>query len=141
MEANHHARQKYTKVGSKKTSAVCKAGKANLPPVFILLPSHFKDSFGKMHRPDTCPTPLMSHKSRTPLVHHLILFLFHRFEAWSHRPPSQAPGLGSFLADAIPSHVDFRQSLVDFQCFGKGLWTKTMANHVKHGNLQGDLRH
>ena len=45
-------------------------------PLFILFPSHFNDSFGNMHRPDTCPTALKSHKSRTPLVHHFIPFYF-----------------------------------------------------------------
>ena len=44
--------------------------------LFILSPSYFNDSLGKMHRPDTCPTALKSHKSRTPLVHHLVPFYF-----------------------------------------------------------------
>ena len=44
--------------------------------LFILFPFHFNDFFGKMHRPGTCPTALKSHKSRTPLVHHLIPFYF-----------------------------------------------------------------
>ena len=35
-------------------------------------------------------------------------------ETWSHRPTSQAPGLGSFLANVIPSQVNVRQSFVDF---------------------------
>ena len=58
-----------------------------------------------------------------------------------HRPPCQAPGLGSFIANFIVPQVDLRKSLVDLQCFGKGLWTKTMANHEKSENLQIDLRH
>ena len=47
-------------------------------PLFILFPSHFNDSSfkEKMHRPDTCPTPLKSHKSQTSLVHHLTPFYF-----------------------------------------------------------------
>ena len=54
--------------------------------------------------------------------------LFDRFEAWSHRPLCQAPGLGSFLANVIASQVNVRNRRVDFQCFGKGLCTKTMSN-------------
>ena len=50
-------------------------------------------------------------------------------------------GLGSFIANAILSQVDVRNALVGFQYFGKRLWTKTMAHHVKPENLQGDLRH
>ena len=45
-------------------------------PLFVLFPSYFNDSFGNMHRPDTCPTVLKSHKSGTLLVHHLIPFYF-----------------------------------------------------------------
>ena len=56
--------------------------------------------------------------------------LFHRFEAWSHRPPCQAPGLGSFIANFIPFQVEVRNGHVHFQCFGKVLWTK-MGNHMK----------
>ena len=67
--------------------------------------------------------------------------VFHHFKPWSHRPPCQAPGLCSFITNKIVPQVDFRHSFVDFQCFGKGLWTKTMANHVKPENLQGDLWH
>ena len=67
--------------------------------------------------------------------------LFHRFEAGSHRPPCQAPGLGSFIANVVLSQVNVHNGLVDCQCFGKGLRTKTMANHAKPENLQGDLRH
>ena len=66
---------------------------------------------------------------------------FHRFEARSHRTPRQAPGLGSFLAKCVVPQVDVRNCLVGFQCFCKGLGAKTMANHVKSENLQGDLRH
>ena len=42
-------------------------------------------------------------------------------EAWSHRPPCQAPGLCSFLANFIALQVNVRNRRVDFQCFGKGL--------------------
>ena len=84
-------------------------------PLFILFPSHFNDCFlWKIHWP--CPTALKSHKSRTPLEHH--------FFPWSTDPPCQAPGLGSFLAKCVVPQVDVRNRLVDFQCFGKGLWTK-----------------
>ena len=78
----------------------------------------------------------MCQKSRTPLVH--SIFLYHS-ETWSHKPASQAPGLGSFIANCIVWQVNVRKSLVDFQCFGKGLWTKTMSIHVKPENLQGNL--
>ena len=54
-------------------------------------------------------------------------------------PPCQAPGLCSFIADFIVSQVNLRQRFVDFQCFGKGLWTTRMANHVKPENLQSNL--
>ena len=69
--------------------------------------------------------------------------LFHHFKTCSHRPPCQAPGLGSFLANVIQSKVNVRQRFVDFQCFCEGLWTKTMANHAKHENhekFKRDLR-
>ena len=73
---------------------------------------------------NTCPTPLMSQKfsnsTGTPLD---SIFLYHS-ETWSHNPASQAPGLGSFRANVIVSQVNVLQSLVDFECFGKGLWTK-----------------
>ena len=68
-----------------------------------------------MHRPDTCPTAL-----GTPLDSILV----HRLEVWRRRPASQAPGLCSFLAKFIMSQVDAPHTFVDFQCFGKGLWTK-----------------
>ena len=42
----------------------------------VSIPFQWHDSFGNMHRPDTCPTALKSHKSRTPLVHHFIPFYF-----------------------------------------------------------------
>ena len=48
----------------------------------------------------------------------------------------QAPGNGSFLENVIVWQVYVRNRLVHFQCFGKGLWTKTMANHAKAENLQ-----
>ena len=89
------------------------------------------------HLSNSTKVSQVSNTTGTPLDS----ILFHRFEAWSHRPPCQAPGLDSFLANFIAFQVDVRQSLVDFQCFGKGLWTKTMANNVKPENLQGDLRH
>ena len=41
--------------------------------LLTLLPSHFNDSFGQMRRPDTCPTALKSHKSRTPPLHHYLI--------------------------------------------------------------------
>ena len=113
-------------------------------PLFILFPSQFNYSSGEMGRPDTCPTALKSHKSPTPLVHHLIhliLFYFNVSRPGATDPLCQAPGLCSFLANFIATQIDVRNRLVDFQCFGKGLWTRTMANHVKPENLQGDLRH
>ena len=56
--------------------------------------------------------------------------LFHQFEAWSHRPSSQAPGLRSFVANVIEFQVEVRHRLIDFQRFGKGLWTKMMSNQT-----------
>ena len=47
----------------------------------------------------------------------------------------QAPGNGSFLENVIVWQVYVRNRLVHFQCFGKGLWTKTMANHAKAENF------
>ena len=73
---------------------------------------------------NTTKVSQVSNTTGTPLDS----ILFHRFEVWSHRPPCQAPGLGSFLANFIVVQVDVRNCLVDFQCFGKGLWTKTMSN-------------
>ena len=94
-----------------------------------------------MHRPDTCLTALKSHKSRAPLIHHLTPFYFAVSRPGATDLPSQAPGLGSFNANFTPAQVNVRNCLVDLQCFGKGLWTKTMSNHLKHENLQSDLRH
>ena len=76
------------------------------------------------HLSNSTKVSQVSNTTGTPL--HSILF--HRCEAWSHRPPCQAPGLGSFRANAVPLQVDCRDSLVDFKCFRKGLWTKTMSN-------------
>ena len=53
----------------------------------------------------------------------------HCFAAWSHTHPCQAPGLGVFNANVIAFQVDVPDRLVDFQFFGKGLWTKTMATN------------
>ena len=109
----------------------------------ILLPSNFQDSFGKImkdpHAPQLSNTTELSQVSTTTGTP-LDSILFHHFKTWSHRPPSHAPGLGSSVANFIVCQADVRNCLVDFQCFGKGLWTKTMANHLKHENLQGDLR-
>ena len=44
--------------------------------------------------------------------------------------PCQAPGLDSYLTNEVIVQVDVRKHFVDLQCFGKGLWTKTMSNHV-----------
>ena len=89
------------------------------------------------HPSNSTKVSQVSSTTGTPL--HSILF--HCFEAWSHKPLCQAPGLGSFIANIIESQVDVCNRVVDFQCFGKGLWTKTVANHAKPENLQGDLRH
>ena len=79
-------------------------------------PEHVSNSTRVSQVSNTTGTPLDS-----------ILFL--RFEAWSHRPPCQAPGLGSFLANYISvAQVDCRNRPVDFQCFGQGLCTNTMIN-------------
>ena len=89
------------------------------------------------HLSNSTKVSQVSNTTGTPLGS----ILFHRFEAWSPRPPCQAPGLGSFIVNFVVPQVDVRHRLVDFQCFGKGLWTKPMAHHVKPENLQGDLRH
>ena len=44
-----------------------------------------------------------------------------------HRPLCQAPGLGSFIANAIDMQGNVSNRLVDFQCFRKGLWTKNVG--------------
>ena len=76
------------------------------------------------HLPNRTKVSQVSNNTGTPLGS----ILLHRFEAWSHRPPCQAPGLGSFVVNLIAFQVDVPHTFVDFQCFGKGLWTKTMAN-------------
>ena len=100
-------------------------------------PSHFhlvsipfqwlfwKDALAQ-HLSNNTKVSQVSNTTGTPLDS----ILFHRFEAWSHRPPCQAPGLGSFLANSIVGQVHVRNGLVDFQCFGKGLWKKTMSNQT-----------
>ena len=40
-----------------------------------------------MHSPDTCPTALKFHKSRTPLVHHLIPFYRAKHQAFAPSLP------------------------------------------------------
>ena len=111
----------------------------------IFLPSHFRDSWKDpvAQHPNTW-APVQQHHTKVSQVSNptgtpLDSNLFHRFEAWSHKPPCQAPGLCSFLANSIALQVNVRQRFVDFQCFSKGLWTKPMANHVKPENLQGNL--
>ena len=76
------------------------------------------------HPSNSTKVSQVSNTTGTPLDS----ILFHRFEACSHRPPFQAPGLGSFIANFIAQQVYVRNRLVDFECFGKGLWTKTMSN-------------
>ena len=86
-------------------------------PTYIFLPSHFRDSWKDsvaQHLNTSPPTALKSHKSRTPLVHHLIPFFSTISKPGATDPPSQAPGLGSFLANLIVWQVDSRKSLVDF---------------------------
>ena len=103
-------------------------------PCPVRLPSCFHPISMTLLERCTGPTP--EHPSNTTKVSKvsnatgtpLDSILFHRFEAWSHRPPCQAPGLGSFLANFIVVQVDVRNRLVDFECFSKGLWTKTMSN-------------
>ena len=89
-------------------------------PTFHLVSVPFQWLFWKDAQARHYPIALKSHKS--------------------HRPPCQAPGLGSFRANFVAVQVDVRNRFVDFQRFGKGLRTKTMSNHVKHENLQCDLR-
>ena len=99
-------------------------------PTFILFPPI------SMTLLERCTGPTPEHPSNTTIVPQvsnatgtpLDSILFHRFEACSHKPPFQAPGLGSFIANFIAQQVYVRNRLVDFQCFGKGLWTKTMSN-------------
>ena len=132
-----------SKVKTKSTkTGVCNAGKATVPLTSILFPSHFTDSFGKdAQARHLSNSTKVTHESRTPLVHHLIPFIFTVSRPGATDPVCQAPGLGSFRANAVPLQVDLRNRLVDFQCFGKGLWTKTMANNVKSENLQDDPPH
>ena len=68
----------------------------------------------------------VSNTTGTPLD---SIFLYHS-ETWSHKPPSQAPGLSSFRVNVSEGQVHVRQSLVDFQCFGKCLGTTRMANPI-----------
>ena len=100
-------------------------------PLFVLFPSHTQARH-------------LSNSTLTSLEHHWYTNWFYfisSFRGLEPQTPCQAPGLGSFIANVILSQVHVRNRIVDFQCFGKGLWTKTMANHVKPENLQGDLRH
>ena len=72
----------------------------------------------------------VSNANDTPLDSMLFYFILlcHHCETWTNEPVCQAPGRESFTAGEIASQVDVRNSLIDFQCFGKGLWTKTMSN-------------
>ena len=63
---------------------------------------------------NTTKVSQVSNASGTPLGTPLDSIFVHRFEAWSHRPPCQAPGLCSFIGNVIASQVDCRDSLVDF---------------------------
>ena len=65
--------------------------------LFILFPFHFNDFFGKMHRPGTCPTALKSHKSRTPLVHHLVPFYFTVSRPGATDPRAKHQALAPFM--------------------------------------------
>ena len=111
----------------------CQVSEHPTPPTFHLASIPLQWLFWKDAQAwhlNTCPTALKSQNS----------ILLHRFEAWSRKPPCQAPGLCSFLANPIEWQVDVPHTFVGFQCFGKGL-TKTMAKHAKSENLQGDLPH
>ena len=66
-------------------------------------PVLFKKCFGNIRTPDNCLTSLYK-----------VSQVSNHFKTWSHRPPCQAPGLGSFRANVIHFQVDVRQSLVDF---------------------------
>ena len=111
-----------------------------------ILPYHLKTLLDKSIGPtpehqstNTTKLSQVSNATGTPLDP----ILFHHFKTCSHRPPCQAPGLGSFLANVVYRQVNVRQRFVDFQCFCEGLWTKTMANHAKHENhekFKRDLR-
>ena len=107
-------------------------------PSLVSLSSCFHPISMILLEKSTGPTP--DHPSNTTGTPLYSIFV-HHFKTWSHRPPSQAPGLCSFIVNFIPSQPDVRNRRVDFQRFGKGLWTKTIANHVKPEDLQGDLRH
>ena len=83
-------------------------------PTFILFPSHFNDSFGKMHRPDTCPTALKSHKSRTPLVHHLVPFYFTVSRPGATDPRAKHQALAPSMPISLPPKSMFVTDLLTF---------------------------
>ena len=100
-------------------------------PTFHLASIPFQWLFWKdaqaRHPSNSTEVSQVSNTTATPLDS----MRFHRLEVWRRRPASQAPGLCSFLANSIGPQVNVRNRLVDFQRFGKGLWTETMSNHVK----------
>ena len=105
-------------------------------PISMILLERSTGITPKHQSTNTAKVSQVSNTTGTPLCSIFV----HRFEAWSHTHPSQAPGLGSFISNFIVSQVDVHNCRVDFQCFGKCLWTTRMANHVKHKNLQCNLR-
>ena len=92
-------------------------------PTFHLASIPFQWLFWKdaqaRHPSNSTEVSQVSNTTATPLDS----MRFHRLEVWRRRPASQAPGLCSFLAKFILSQVDAPHTFVDFQCFGKGLWT------------------
>ena len=111
-------------------------------PLFIVFPSHFNDSFGNMHRPDTCPTALKSHKSRTPLVHHFIPFYSTISGLEPQNPvPSTRPLLLHCQCYWFPSWGSSPSCWLSMLRQGPAAKKDVKLNHVKSENLQGDLRH
>ena len=97
-------------------------------PLFI----YFHTSSMTLLEKCTGPTPVQQHQSHTSLEHPWYTNWFYfisSFRGLEPQTPCQAPGLGSFIANVILSQVHVRNRIVDFQCFGKGLWTKTMTTN------------
>ena len=100
-------------------------------PLFILFPSHFNDSFEKMQRPDTCPTALKSHKSRTPLVHPLVPFYFTVSRPGATDPRAKHQALAPSLPISLRSKLMFVTVLLTFNASARACGQKrwqTMSN-------------
>ena len=100
-------------------------------PTFILFPSHFNDSFGKMHRPGTRPTALESHKSGTLLVHHFIPFYFTVSRPGATDPRAKHQALAPSLPMLLPPKLMSVTVLLTFNASARACGQKrwqTMSN-------------